>query len=82
MSAKKKDRAMQIKIDSEKLTLGDQEILKADLSDNNRTYVNRVEVLLKNISELDLQRSELEVLLNAYSNTLEKSLTPEVEEVN
>ena len=73
---------MQIKIDSEKLTLGDREILKADLSDNNRTYVNRVEVLLKNISELDLQRSELEVLLNAYSNTLEKSLTPEVEEVN
>ncbi|MFZ9079673.1 MAG: hypothetical protein ACO23H_14145 [Alphaproteobacteria bacterium] len=73
---------MQIKIDSEKLTLGDREILKADLSDNNRTYVNRVEVLLKNMSELDLQRSELEVLLNAYSNTLEKSLTPEVEEVN
>ena len=82
MSAKRKERAMQIKIDSEKLTLGDREILKADLSDNNRTYVNRVEVLLKNISELDLQRSELEVLLNAYSNTLEKSLTPEVEEVN
>jgi hypothetical protein len=82
MSAKKKERAMQIKIDSEKLTLGDREILKADLSDNNRTYVNRVEVLLKNMSELDLQRSELEVLLNAYSNTLEKSLTPEVEEVN
>jgi len=73
---------MQIKIDSEKLTLGDREILKADLSDNNRTYVNRVEVLLKNMSELDLQRSELEVLLNAYSNTLEKSLTPEEEEVN
>lgn len=82
MSAKEKERAMQIKIDSEKLTLGDREILKADLSDNNRTYVNRVEVLLKNMSELDLQRSELEVLLNAYSNTLEKSLTPEVEEVN
>ena len=82
MSAKKKERAMQIKIDSEKLTLGDQEILKADLSDNNRTYVNRVEVLLKNMSELDLQRSELEVLLNAYRNTLEKSLAPQVEEVN
>jgi len=82
MSAKKKERAMQIKIDSEKLTLGDQEILKADLSDNNRTYVNRVEVLLKNMSELDLQRSELEVLLNAYSNTLEKSLAAQVEEVN
>jgi len=82
MSAKKRERVMQIKIDSEKLTLGDREILKADLSDNNRTYVNRVEVLLKNMSELDLQRSELEVLLNAYSNTLEKSLTPEVEEVN
>jgi len=73
---------MQIKIDSEKLTLGDREILKADLSDNNRTYVNRVEVLLKNMSELDLQRSELEVLLNAYSNTLEQSLAPQVEEVN
>lgn len=73
---------MQIKIDSEKLTLGDREILKADLSDNNRTYVNRVEVLLKNMSELDLQRSELEVLLGAYSNTLEKSLAPEIEEVN
>ena len=82
MSAKKRERVMQIKIDSEKLTLGDREILKADLSDNNRTYVNRVEVLLKNMSELDLQRSELEVLLNAYSNTLEKSLAPEVEEVN
>ena len=82
MSAKKKERAMQIKIDSEKLTLGDREILKADLSDNNRTYVNRVEVLLKNMGELDLQRSELEVLLNAYSNTLEKSLAPQVEEVN
>jgi hypothetical protein len=82
MSAKKKERAMQIKIDSEKLTLGDREILKADLSDNNRTYVNRVEVLLKNMSELDLQRSELEVLLGAYSNTLEKSLAPEIEEVN
>jgi len=82
MSAKKKERAMQIKIDSEKLTLGDREILKADLSDNNRTYVNRVEVLLKNMSELDLQRSELEVLLNAYSNTLEQSLAPQVEEVN
>ena len=82
MSAKKRERVMQIKIDSEKLTLGDREILKADLSDNNRTYVNRVEVLLKNMSELDLQRSELEVMLNAYSNTLEKSLTPEVEEVN
>jgi len=50
MSAKKKERVMQIKIDSEKLTLGDREILKADLSDNNRTYVNRVEVLLKNMS--------------------------------
>ena len=73
---------MQIKIDSEKLTLGDREILKADLSDNNRIYVNRVEVLLKNMSELDLQRSELEVLLGAYSNTLEKSLAPEIEEVN
>ena len=73
---------MQIKIDSEKLTLGDQVIMKADLSDNNMTYVNRVEMLLKNISELDLQRSELEVLLNAYSNTLEKSLAPQVEEVN
>ena len=82
MSAKRKERAMQIKIDSEKLTLGDREILKADLSDNNRTYVNRVEVLLKNMSELDLQRSELEVLLNAYSNTLEQSLAPQVEEVN
>jgi len=45
-------------------------------------YVNRVEVLLKNMGELDLQRSELEVLLNAYSNTLEKSLAPQVEEVN
>jgi len=73
---------MQIKIDSEKLTLGDQVIMKADLSDNNMTYVNRVEMLLKNMSELDLQRSEIEVLLNAYSNTLEKSLAPQVEEVN
>jgi|11_taG_2_1085331.scaffolds.fasta_scaffold15925_4 hypothetical protein len=82
MSAKKKERAMQIKIDSEKLTLGDQVIMKADLSDNNMTYVNRVEMLLKNMSELDLQRSEIEVLLNAYSNTLEKSLAPQVEEVN
>ena len=73
---------MEIKIDQEKITLGDQVVMRAELTDNNKNYVSRVEVLLKNMNDLDMQRSELEVLLNAYSNTLSESLTPKFEEVN
>ena len=73
---------MDIKIDKETLKLGDQEVARAELSDNNQKYVHRIEVLLHNISDLDMQRSELELLLTAYGNTLEKSLNPVVEEVN
>ena len=73
---------MEIKIDQEKITLGEQEVMRAELTENNKNYVSRVEVLLKNMNELDMQRSELEVLLNAYSNTLSESLTPKTEEIN
>lgn len=73
---------MEIKIDQEKITLGEQVVMRAELSENNQNYVSRVEVLLKNMNDLDMQRSELEVLLNAYSNTLSESLTPKFEEVN
>lgn len=73
---------MDIKIDKEKLTLGSQEVVRAELSDNNQKYVHRIEALLHNISDLDMQRSELELLLTAYGNTVEKSLNPVVEEVN
>jgi len=73
---------MEIKIDQEKITLGEQVVMRAELTENNQNYVSRVEVLLKNMNDLDMQRSELEVLLNAYSNTLSESLTPKFEEVN
>ena len=73
---------MEIKIDQEKITLGEQEVMRAELTENNKNYVSRVEVLLKNMNELDIQRSELEVLLNAYTNTLTESLMPKTEEIN
>ena len=73
---------MDIKIDKETLKLGDQEVARAELSDNNQKYVHRIEALLHSISDLDMQRSELDLLVTAYGNTLEKSLNPVVEEVN
>jgi hypothetical protein len=73
---------MDIKIDKETLKLGDQEVARAELSDNNQKYVHRIEALLHNISDLDMQRSELDLLVSAYGNTLKKSLNPVVEEVN
>ena len=73
---------MEIKIEKDTLILGGQELARSELSDNNQKYVHRIEALLHNISDLDMQRSELELLLTAYGNTVEKSLNPVVEEVN
>jgi len=73
---------MEIKIDQETLKLGDFAVSRAELTENNKKYVHRIEALLHNISDLDMQRSELELLLTAYGNTVEKSLNPVVEEVN
>lgn len=73
---------MEIKIDQETLTLGNQELPRAELTESNKKYVHRIEALLHNISDLDMQRSELDLLVTAYGNTLEKSLNPVIEEVN
>ena len=73
---------MEIKIDKETLRLGDQELPRAQLTESNQKYVHRIEALLHNISDLDMQRSELDLLVTAYGNTLEKSLNPVIEEVN
>ena len=73
---------MEIKIDQEKITLGEQEVMRADLSESNASYVNRAEALFKSLSDLEMQRSEMQVLLNAYTNTLTESLMPKTEEIN
>jgi len=73
---------MEIKIDQEKITLGEQVVMRADLSESNTSYVNRAEALFKSLSDLEIQRSEMQVLLNAYTNTLTESLMPKTEEIN
>ncbi len=73
---------MEIKIEKDTLILGGQELARSELSDNNKKFVHRIESLLHNISDLDVQRSELELLVTAYGNTIEKSLNPVVEEVS
>ena len=56
------------------LTIGDKEYQLEDLNDETRMRLGRVEQLRAELTSTQLRSSELEVLINIYSNTIKESV--------
>ena len=56
------------------------EIQIEDLNDEGKAYVGRVMELRNQLGQLDLQRQELHVLINAYANSIKETVNKEEEE--
>ena len=58
------------------LTIGDKEYPIEDLNDETKVRLGRVEQLRAELSSTQLRASELEVLINIYTNTIRETLAP------
>ena len=56
------------------LTIGEKEYQLEDLNDETRMRLGRVEQLRAELTSAQLRASELEVLINIYSNTIKESV--------
>jgi hypothetical protein len=59
---------------TENVVIDNQSIELKDLTDEGRLYVQRVMELRNNLGQLDLQRQEIQVLIQAYANSIKNSM--------
>lgn len=59
---------------TENVVIDNQSIELKDLTDEGRLYVQRVMELRSNLGQLDLQRQEIQVLIQAYANSIKNSM--------
>ncbi len=59
------------------ITIDDKTYVKEDLSPEQIAYAERVQVINKNVKELEMQINELNVLVSAYAKAIKESFTEE-----
>lgn len=59
------------------ITIDDKTYVKEDLSPEQIAYAERVQVIDKNVKELEMQINELNVLVSAYAKAIKESFTEE-----
>jgi hypothetical protein len=59
------------------ITIDDKTYVKEDLSPEQIAYAERVQVIDKNVKQLEMQINELNVLVSAYAKAIKESFTEE-----
>ena len=59
------------------ITIDDKTYTEDDLNDAQKAQVQRINVLKAELNQLEMQAQEINVLLNAYANSIRDSLTEE-----
>jgi hypothetical protein len=59
------------------ITIDDKEYTEEDLDEGQIVQVQRINALRAELSQLDMRIQELNVLINAYANSIKESLSEE-----
>jgi hypothetical protein len=59
------------------ITIDDKEYTEEDLDEGQIVQVQRINALRAELSQLDMRSQELNVLINAYANSIKESLSEE-----
>ncbi len=57
------------------ITIDDKEYTEEDLDEGQIVQVQRINALRAELSQLDMRSQELNVLINAYANSIKESLS-------
>ena len=59
------------------ITIDDKTYTEEDLNEGQIAQVQRINALRNDLNELNMRTQELNILVNAYANSLKESLTEE-----
>jgi len=59
------------------ITIDDKEYMEEDLDEGQIVQVQRINALRAELSQLDMRSQEVNVLINAYANSIKESFSEE-----